>query len=335
LFLLATIMIACESSFAQVIVDEKKWLKQDCNKTLRQIEERLFLSCPISKGPVATIHFLENEPTFIRDKRFDELGFNSVMFNAKNASFQGNKLADENTWFSVHYEYGEDGSAIFSSFHANYYFQDAGVTEKEYDKMIHFLEKGLGLTPETRHNMLNEAYYDYTLPCGSSINIHHSHAENRQSRINVHWEAYTKKDIPDPPDIPIDQLRAAPQVIQIDGKHLTLSTSLWRDFMPSSPENPSLLNTRIYVTSAYAVPIPNTIVIDAAWLVYNDEVWKSWLSVISSVYEPARPDQIKLRARHGPTWNTDVPVDVIVRVNDSKGNTFLLQAPKQSIGSTY
>ena len=137
-----------------------------------------------------------------------------------------------------------------------------------------------------------------------------------------------------PPDVPIDQLLASPQTIVVESRQLYLSTFMWRDFMPISPPDGKPLISFIYVTADDTARLPGSISTDAVWMVYNNQVWKSWLS-----NEPIAPDQLKPNrivkiARDGPKWGPNVSVDVIVRVYDGKGNSQMLRATNQWIGRT-
>jgi hypothetical protein len=137
-----------------------------------------------------------------------------------------------------------------------------------------------------------------------------------------------------PPDIPIDQLLATPETIVVETRQLHLSTFMWRDFMPISPPGGKPLIAIIYVTATDTVRLPGSISTDAVWMVYNDQVWKSWFTDEPISPGELKPNRIVKIAREGPKWGPNVNVDVIVRVYDGKGASRLLRAANQWIGRT-
>lgn len=137
-----------------------------------------------------------------------------------------------------------------------------------------------------------------------------------------------------PPDIPIGELLAAPDTILVEGKTLYLSTYLWRDFMPISPPDGHPLIAIIYVTATDTAQLPSSISADAVWIVYEQQVWKSWFTNEPIPPDQQRPNRIVKLARDGPKWGPGIYVSVIVRVIDSQGGTSLLRAPNQFINRT-
>lgn len=139
---------------------------------------------------------------------------------------------------------------------------------------------------------------------------------------------------PGPPDIPVPQLLAALDTIVVAGRQLYLSTYMWRDFQPISPPNGKPLIALIYVTATDSIRLPSNISVDAVWIVYNNEVWKSWLSDANPSSPQQIPNRIEKVARDGPKWGPHVFVDVIVRVYNGSGTSFLLRASNQWISRT-
>lgn len=137
-----------------------------------------------------------------------------------------------------------------------------------------------------------------------------------------------------PPDISVSQLLSSPDTITLDGTQLYLTSYLNRDFMPMSPPDGQPLFAQCIITSTDTLDITKSISADAVWIVYQSQVWKSWLS------SPTNPPDTKWRncvakvALNGPKWGPHVNVDVIVRVIDSKRRTQLLRASDQWIGRT-
>jgi hypothetical protein len=88
------------------------------------------------------------------------------------------------------------------------------------------------------------------------------------------------------------------------------------------------------ITAIDTLPLPSSITSDAVWIVYNNQVWSSWLS--DDPVPPFEPNSIKKIARDGPKWGPCAScVSAIVRVKDSSGTEFFLIARGQNIGATY
>jgi hypothetical protein len=137
-----------------------------------------------------------------------------------------------------------------------------------------------------------------------------------------------------PPDIPLNQLINAPDTINVEGSLIYLSTDIWRDFMPISPPDGKPMIALIYITAKDTAKIPASINTDAVWMVYNNEVWKSWYSNELVAPGELKQNRIVKIVRNGPKWGPHVFIDVIVRVYDSWGNAELLRASKQWISRT-
>lgn len=137
---------------------------------------------------------------------------------------------------------------------------------------------------------------------------------------------------PVPPDIPIRELLAAEDTVTVDGRSLTLSTYMWRDFMPISPPDGKPLIGIAYIDGIDSASLPSTIKADAIWIVYDGQVWKSFFSNESS--NPQKPNRLEKVVRNGPKWGPGVYVDVIVRLLDGGEGAHLLRAAHQYIGRT-
>ncbi len=140
------------------------------------------------------------------------------------------------------------------------------------------------------------------------------------------------KIITAPPDIPVGQLLAAPDTVQVEGRQLYLQTYVWRDFMPISPPDGKPLVAVMYITAVDTARLPATISADAVWIVYNNQVWKSWIA--DAANDGVKVPRLAKIARDGPKWGPGVKVDVIVRVLDAKAHGYMLHAPQQLIGRT-
>jgi len=137
-----------------------------------------------------------------------------------------------------------------------------------------------------------------------------------------------------PPDIPINQLLSSPDTILIDTRYFYLSTYIWRDFQPISPPDGKPLIAIIYITATDTAQLPASISADAVWILYNNQVWKSWFTNETISPSEFKPNRLVKIARNGPKWGPHVYVDVIVRVYDGKGGNQMLRASKQWINRT-
>ena len=134
---------------------------------------------------------------------------------------------------------------------------------------------------------------------------------------------------PVPPEIPVDVLLATPDTIVVDGGTLTLSTYIWRSFMPTVAPSGTGLIALVYIGMTDSTKVSSSMSVDAVWIVSGQNVWKSFLM---DANQP-KTNQICKIARYGPEW--DNPVDVIVRVLGSRGDSHLLRASHQTIGKVY
>jgi len=136
-----------------------------------------------------------------------------------------------------------------------------------------------------------------------------------------------------PPDINIETLLSAPETLDIENHSITLSTYMWRDFQPISPPNGKPLIALVYIETVDSSLISSSVNAEAIYIVYNNQMWKSFFSE-----ENLPPSEYKLFrivkiARDGPKWGPRIYVDVIVRIKVGN-NYYLLRANKQYIGRT-
>ena len=132
-----------------------------------------------------------------------------------------------------------------------------------------------------------------------------------------------------PPTIPVKDLLAVPESIVVDAETLTVSTYMWRNFMPTVPSSNTGLIALVYIGKVDSTKMSNSITADAVWIVSGEQAWRSFLA------EANQPPSNRLCriARNGPEW--DGPADVIVRVFGSRGDEHMLRASRQAIGKVY
>ena len=153
-----------------------------------------------------------------------------------------------------------------------------------------------------------------------------------------------KENVP----VSINDLRKSPTRIVLDGKSLSLSAYLWRDFMPSIP---SMIDGKpmiavFKVATSDKKSFPGGIRIERAWVLFGEQMWETsdfreqlggptnnkdssekWINC-------ADAPVCEAVARGGPKWGPGVYVDVVVRLIDREGRQHLLQAPKQYVQRT-
>jgi len=136
-----------------------------------------------------------------------------------------------------------------------------------------------------------------------------------------------------PPDIPIETLLASPDTLNIENQSVVLTTYLWRDFQPISPPNGKPLIALVYIETPDSSNLPSSMNSNAIYIVYNNQVWKSFFSTEERPPDEMKPFRITKIARDGPKWGPNVYVDVIVRIKVGE-KVYLLRAGEQYIGRT-
>ena len=144
--------------------------------------------------------------------------------------------------------------------------------------------------------------------------------------------------------VPLKELRNAPATVVLDNKSLRLSTYPWRDFSPGSV---GLDGTRMMVAVKVMTddkqPMPSGIRIDRVWVLYGDQSWEvSDLRGRQVGHELTKDPwrkcgtspECEVSLQGGPMWGPGVYVDIVVRLTDSKGKEYFLQAPNQYVHVT-
>ena len=126
--------------------------------------------------------------------------------------------------------------------------------------------------------------------------------------------------------------RAAPDYIEHGGGRLTLTAFLWRDFMPGigPPTERRLIGTlSVKAVSGSEPPGLQPIMV---WVMRGEEVW--WTDRIEFAAS-ATPNARDFLVRNGPLWEPGERADVAVQLQDSRGDSYVLQARNVSIDATY
>ena len=129
----------------------------------------------------------------------------------------------------------------------------------------------------------------------------------------------------------LEELLSAPEEVNINGQDYTLSTYLWRDFMP--PSNGSDLMAVVTISEKNSMEIPPGLDATYSWVINGDEVWSTSFSDESR--PPTPTYQLERIARGGPEWDTGINVDVVVKIIDGSGEEYLLKVSNQLIQATH
>jgi hypothetical protein len=147
--------------------------------------------------------------------------------------------------------------------------------------------------------------------------------------------------------VSINDLRKAPTEVVLDGRSLSLSVYLWRDFMPRihSHGKPMIdgepMIAVLKVATSDKKPFPSGVRLDRAWVLFGEQIWEA-SEFREQVKGPHKDSWIncsdspvcEVVARDGPKWGPGVLVDVVVRLIDKEGHHHLLQVPKQCVKAT-
>lgn len=129
----------------------------------------------------------------------------------------------------------------------------------------------------------------------------------------------------------VEQLRAAPEVVEIGGAPLRLEASAWVNRMPGPEPRDTSLMASVRVVPDAGGAVPAGLIIDRLWLVQGDEVWQP------AHLTPGRPipGQLQSGARGGPAWPEGAAIDVIARVRDDAGASYRLRAPRAQVTAVH
>ncbi len=134
-----------------------------------------------------------------------------------------------------------------------------------------------------------------------------------------------------PQVLPIADLASAPSRVTVGGASLTLTPTLWRDFMPISPPDGKPLTGVLRIQTEDGSNVPAGVAADTAWVIRGSEIWATFVAPTPG---RAAGPLLELPFTNGPKWGPHETVDVVVRLRDASGNIALLRAPQQMIGAT-
>jgi len=132
--------------------------------------------------------------------------------------------------------------------------------------------------------------------------------------------------------ISLNRLLSAPEQINMGDYDLRLETFLWRDFMPMVDTSGNGLIALIDVIATDSSDIASFLEADTIWVIDGETIWQAPLYEEGGLHFPNY--LIRRIARQGPYWEPHINVDVVVRIVDTGGNSWLLQASDQWIHRT-
>jgi hypothetical protein len=130
----------------------------------------------------------------------------------------------------------------------------------------------------------------------------------------------------------VTDLLAAPLQLSIGERTLVLETYLWRDFMPISPPDGKPLIASLKLKTTNKTALPEGTEVETVWVVNGKKQWSPAKKEVRAGND--RSSMMTIVVRNGPKWGPGIKVDVVVRVKDAKGHSYLLRAAKQNINRT-
>jgi len=121
-----------------------------------------------------------------------------------------------------------------------------------------------------------------------------------------------------------DQVLQPNDPANLNGRAYSLTSYLWRDFMPVIGDDSlhTSLTAAIRVAADDSLALPATLSADRIWVINGDDVWESDFS--GEPY-PLSDCAFECVARGGPFWETGITVDVVVRLVEN-GTEILVEA---------
>jgi hypothetical protein len=135
---------------------------------------------------------------------------------------------------------------------------------------------------------------------------------------------------PSGPTQTLAQLTSAPETLDFSQQRYTLTSNLWRDFMPVAPADGRPMTALVRLVRLDQQPIPDNVQLAYLWVINGKQVWATKLSG-----EPRKYDNVIERmAMNGPKWGPGISVDVVVGVTIGSSGLRLVRAHAQMIGRT-
>ena len=132
-------------------------------------------------------------------------------------------------------------------------------------------------------------------------------------------------------DAPARELAAVPPETVVDGHRITIEADVWRNFMPSPDPDRSRLIVAVKVVPVGTGVLPSFLRAARVAVVHTDEVWVAPLVEEAPRFGTSR--RLAVIARHGPKWEPDTPVDVVVQLEGEHAECYPVRVAGCVIGS--
>ena len=138
--------------------------------------------------------------------------------------------------------------------------------------------------------------------------------------------ACSDSDAPKVDEPTLDELLAAPTVLELDSEQLHLSTHLYLDRMPIVPPSPTGFSGEVRIYEEAQQPLPTGLNQTRVWVILDQDVWRG--GALGKL-EPQAPYELRRWLESDRGWG-DVTVQVVVEASVDNVK-YLLRAPDQSI----
>jgi hypothetical protein len=133
---------------------------------------------------------------------------------------------------------------------------------------------------------------------------------------------------PTSPSEAVADVTTAPTHVAAGGQTITLTASIWRDFMPPTPPDGRPLIAVLQVKTESGAAVPAGVIADKAWIISGQDIWST---LVNERPRAETAPFYEVVVRDGPKWGPGIAVDVVVRLTETSGRAFLLRAPNQVI----
>jgi len=130
----------------------------------------------------------------------------------------------------------------------------------------------------------------------------------------------------------------AVDTLVIGSNSFVLEAYLWYNSMPGNRRNANGMMSSNTLVCTDSVKIPDNIKMVKQFVIYKDSIWVS--DYTNEEVPPTTPsetgDRIERMSRGGPKWGTDITVDVISQMIDSKtNNVYYIRLKDVQVESVY
>jgi hypothetical protein len=133
--------------------------------------------------------------------------------------------------------------------------------------------------------------------------------------------------------IPVRKLLAAPEEVIIDGHRFILKTSIYRNLMNGwPPPHERGIITVIRVIARGSRVFPSSVDVDRVWII-GPQTWE--YKLMPSRGNPSTPQNTLEKIANGNPCCPGHYVEVVVRLIDDSGHSYLLKASRQRIGAVF